>query len=109
MVNRYHRYEHLFRNVSPFDSKGHRLTWSTLEAVCRDITNNLKDATELLHNIMSINQPFSTQSTSSTTDFDDHANSNVRKQNESSSLNSFSFSQIPLIRTVNLPVQLLIC
>ena len=82
MVNRHHRYENSsLENVFlPFHCKGHRLTWSTLEAVCRDITNNLKDATELLHNIMSINQPFSTHSTSSTTDFDDHINSHVRKR-----------------------------
>lgn len=111
-------YEHFFgQGFLLFYSKGYRLTWSTLEAVCREITNNLKDATELLHNIMSINQPFSTHSTSSTTDFDDQINSHVRrrkKPNDSSLINPFEIclffsSRIPLLRTVNHPVQLSTC
>ncbi len=73
-----------------YSLKGYRLTWSTLENVCRDITSNLKDATELLHNIMSINQPFTTHSTSSTMDSDDNINSHVTKKKDYL-LNTFSF------------------
>ncbi|CAF3845624.1 unnamed protein product, partial [Adineta steineri] len=56
---------------------GYRLTWSTLQNVCRDIASNLKDATDLLHNVMSIGQPFTTHSTSSTMDSDDNLNSHL--------------------------------
>ena len=63
--------------------KGYRLTWSTLENVCRDITNNLKEATELLHNIMSIGESFHKHSTSSTLDSDDNINSHVKNHSYS--------------------------
>ncbi|CAF3436351.1 unnamed protein product [Rotaria sp. Silwood1] len=56
---------------------GYRLTWSTLKNVCHDIINNLKEATELLHNVMSINQTFNKQSISSTMDSDDNINSHL--------------------------------
>ena len=56
---------------------GYRLTWATLESVCREINNNLREATELLHNIMSIGQPFHMQSASSTMNSDDNINSHV--------------------------------
>ena len=59
-------------------TKGYRLTWSTLQTVCNDIVNNLKEATELLHNIMSISQTFTGHSTSSTMDSDDNIHSHVK-------------------------------
>ncbi|CAF4332631.1 unnamed protein product [Rotaria sp. Silwood2] len=56
---------------------GYRLTRSTFETVCLDIINNLKEATELLHNVISINKTFNTHSTSSTIDSDDNINSHL--------------------------------
>ena len=71
---------------------GYRLSWSTLELVCRDITTNLKEATELLHNIMSIGQPFTGHSTSSTMDSDDNINSHVIESlSRSNRVTSLSF------------------
>ena len=58
---------------------GYRLTWSTLESVCRDIIANLKEATDLLHNVLSIAQTFNNHSTPSTMDSDDNINSHVRR------------------------------
>ncbi|CAM4873794.1 unnamed protein product [Rotaria socialis] len=53
---------------------GYRLTWATLKIVCDEIASNLKAAIELLHNVMSISQPFTAHSTSSTVDSDDNIN-----------------------------------
>ncbi|CAF0727294.1 unnamed protein product [Rotaria sordida] len=56
---------------------GYRLTWSTLKTICHDIINNLREATELLHNVISIGQTFYPHSTSSTMDSDDNINSHL--------------------------------
>ncbi|UJR27028.1 hypothetical protein I4U23_008332 [Adineta vaga] len=56
---------------------GYRLSRSTLESVCRDITNNLKNATDLLHKVMSNGQPSNSHSISSTMDSDDNINSHL--------------------------------
>ncbi|CAF0736616.1 unnamed protein product [Adineta ricciae] len=56
---------------------GYRLNWSTLENVCRDITNNLKSATDILQKAMSNGPPLNTHSISSTMDSDDNINAHL--------------------------------
>ncbi|CAF3840940.1 unnamed protein product [Rotaria magnacalcarata] len=53
---------------------GYRLTWATLKIVCDEIASNLKVATELLHNVLSISQPFTAHSTLSTIDSEENMN-----------------------------------
>lgn len=77
----------VFEITSNYFFLGYRLTWATLKTVCNDIINNLKEATELLHNVMSISQPFTAHSTSSTMDSDDNIHSHVK------SFKNFNFLQ----------------